>query len=335
MYNLPKPSIVITALSLIGSAALLCLSTSSTHAEESSLIGLGTTPSAEEIAGWDTDIRPDGHGLPDGEGDFSLGETIYDEKCSVCHGIFGEGEARWPKLAGGDVSELHIERSEKTIGSYWPYATTIFDYINRAMPFHQPHSLSNDEIYALTGYLLYLNDLVDDDYVANRDFVIAMNDEMPNRDGFIPDDRPDTNNTRCMVDCIQPHEIVVQSEAAVLKVTPEDGKEADVGNADLPPAAESAEGSNTSLVSLSVEDMTKAAMIYNNSCGVCHNNGVAGAPKLDDLVVWQPRIEKGLDMLHNNAINGINAMPPKGGNTSLSDEDVMLVVDYMIAKVTN
>lgn len=332
MYNLPKKSMLPAAIGI--AAIAFHFSCMSAYAGEPTLLGLGTTPTAEEIAGWDTDIRPDGQGLPEGQGDFSLGEAVYDEQCAVCHGVFGESEARWPKLAGGDVADLHVERSEKTIGSYWPYATTIFDYINRAMPFHQPHSLSHDEVYALTGYLLYLNDLVGDDYIANKDFVIAMNNEMPNRDGFIPDDRPDTSNTRCMVDCIQQQEIIVHSEAAALDVTPEDGTETDVGNASLP-SADQGVSSIPSLAALSDDDTTKAAMIYNNSCGVCHNNGVAGAPKLDDLAAWQPRIEKGLDMLHDNAINGINAMPPKGGNTSLPDEDVILVVDYMITEVIN
>jgi len=103
-------------------------------------IGLGTVPTAEEIARWDIDVRPDGYGLPPGSGNAYDGEEIFIDKCSACHGEFGEGAGRWPVLVGGHDT-LASEDPVKTIGSYWPYTSTIYDYIYRAMPFGEAQTL--------------------------------------------------------------------------------------------------------------------------------------------------------------------------------------------------
>ncbi len=121
--------------------------------------GIGTPATAGETAGWDIDIRPDGKGLPPGSGSVEDGEMMYEEQCASCHGSFGEGVGRYPVLSGGEGT-LTAERPEKTVGSYWPYASTLWDYIHRAMPFPQPQSLTDEEVYAITAYVLYLNDLV-------------------------------------------------------------------------------------------------------------------------------------------------------------------------------
>ena len=113
-----------------------------------------------QIAGWDIDVRgEDGAGLPAGKGTVDRGAEVYAEQCAACHGTFGEGEGRFPKLVGG-VGSLRDERPEPTVGSYWPFAPTLWDYINRAMPMPAPHTLSADDVYALTAYILNLNDLV-------------------------------------------------------------------------------------------------------------------------------------------------------------------------------
>ncbi|MGB0903558.1 MAG: c-type cytochrome, partial [Mangrovicoccus sp.] len=122
--------------------------------------GLGRAALPEEIASWDIDVRPDGQGLPEGKGDVWTGEEIFADNCAMCHGDFGEAVGRWPVLAGGQGT-LTDDRPVKTIGSYWPYLSTVFDYVNRAMPFGNAQSLSPDEVYAITAYLLYLNDIVD------------------------------------------------------------------------------------------------------------------------------------------------------------------------------
>jgi Cytochrome c. len=168
--------------------------------------GIGTTATAKEIAGWDIDVRPDGKGLPKGEGSVAQGEPMYEAKCASCHGSFGEGEDRWPPLAGGEGS-LTEDRPEKTVGSYWPYASTLWDYINRAMPFTAPQSLTPHEVYAISAYVLYLNDLVEDDFVLTQSNLASV--KMPNVDNFYIDNRPDTNNKRCMKDCKDPSKIVI------------------------------------------------------------------------------------------------------------------------------
>ncbi len=129
---------------------------------------IGKTAEPEVIAGWDIDVRPDGQGLPDGSGSVEDGEELFEEKCSMCHGSFGEGEGQWPKLAGGEGS-LTEARPTKTVGSFWPYASTLWDYINRAMPFPAPQSLKADEVYAITAYVLNMNEIVDDEFVLTKD----------------------------------------------------------------------------------------------------------------------------------------------------------------------
>ncbi len=144
----------------------------------------------EEVKAWDIDVRPDGQGLPQGKGKVADGETIYAEQCAACHGDFGEGVDRWPVLAGGRDT-LKSDDPVKTIGSYWPYLSTVYDYVNRAMPFGNAQSLKPDEVYALTAYLLYMNDIVDDDQfeLSNKNFTKIR---MPNEKNFTDDARPDT-----------------------------------------------------------------------------------------------------------------------------------------------
>lgn len=144
--------------------------------------GLGTPVSNAELAAWDTSIMPDGTGLPAGSGTPAQGAQIYAQKCVACHGENGKG--------GGIASALipkgpitSINGAEKTIGNFWPYASTLFDYIRRAMPWQQPKSLTNDEVYALTAYLLALNKVIDES--ATLDAAALARVRMPNRDGLI------------------------------------------------------------------------------------------------------------------------------------------------------
>lgn len=192
-------------------------------------LGLGRAATDEEIAAWDIDIRPDGAGLPEGSGDVATGEEIYSERCAVCHGVFGEGIDRWPVLAGGRDT-LKSTRPVKTVGSYWPYLSTVWDYVHRAMPFGDAQSLTNDEVYALTAYILYLNDIVDDEFeLSNENFTEI---HLPNEDGFYPDDRTETaiweKRETCMSDCKDKVEITMR--ARVLDVTP-DAASTDSGDA--------------------------------------------------------------------------------------------------------
>lgn len=279
--------------------------------------GFGEPATEEMIAGWDIDIRPDGTGLPPGSGSVEEGEVLYEEQCAACHGVFGEGEGRWPKLAGG-FGTLAEERPEKTIGSYWPYVSTVWDYVHRAMPFYEPQSLEDDEVYAIVAYLLYLNDLVEDDFVASRETLSAF--EMPNQDGFFVDPRPDVKNAVCMEDCKDPSEIKITWDSTQLGVTPVEhfkSDEEETGGA-VPVEADPNLGLN----------------IYQQACATCHKGGLAGAPIVGDTQQWESRIAQGMDVLVDHAIKGYQGsagyMPPKGGQIQLSDGEVTAAVQYMV-----
>ena len=123
--------------------------------------GIGRPATPEEIAGWDIDVRPDGQGLPPGKGSVKDGEDIYVTRCAACHGEFGEGAGRFPPVAGGHGS-LASHDPDKTVGSYFPYLSTLFDYTRHAMPFGDAQSLTNDQLYAVVAYVLHLNDVVDE-----------------------------------------------------------------------------------------------------------------------------------------------------------------------------
>lgn len=142
---------------------------------------LGETPSPELIAAWDISVAPDGAGLPPGSGTAVEGAPVYAVNCLVCHGQEGEGLLN-DRLVGGHGT-IGGPAARKTVGSYWPYATTIFDYVRRAMPYLQPQSLTNDEVYALTAYLLYLNGIINENDTMNSATLPAI--DMPNRDNFV------------------------------------------------------------------------------------------------------------------------------------------------------
>ena len=269
--------------------------------------GIGTPATASEIAGWDIDIRPDGKGLPAGSGSVEDGEMMYEEKCASCHGSFGEGVGRYPVLSGGEGT-LTEERPEKTVGSYWPYASTLWDYIHRAMPFAQPQSMTDEEVYAITAYVLYLNDLVEDDFVLTADNLASI--EMPNKDGFFFDDRPDTSNTDCMKNCKDPASVKITSEPSIATLQEEE---------------------IVAVVEVAPEGGEK---IYQQACLMCHGAGVAGAPMTGDAAAWSARIAQGREKMVSNSINGIGVMPPKGGQTQLSDEEVASAVDYLVKQAT-
>ena len=142
---------------------------------------LGRVATAQEVAAWDISIPPSGEGLPAGSGTAKQGEAVYVAQCQACHGPKGAGKPADP-LVGG-VGSLATGKPVRTVGSYWPYATTLFDYTRRAMPATKPLSLSNDEVYAVTAYLLYLNGIIPESAEMNARTLPQV--KMPNRDGFI------------------------------------------------------------------------------------------------------------------------------------------------------
>lgn len=187
------------------------------------VLHIGRKALDEEVIAWDIDVRPDGLGLPKGAGNAMDGVDLYDANCASCHGDFGEGTGRWPILAGGQDT-LVDDRPEKTIGSYWPYLSTVYDYIRRSMPFGNARSLSDDDVYAITAYLLYLNDLVEEDFELNSENFASI--KLPNEANFIADNRAaepyrsTTAESVCMTNCKDSPAEVTQ-RARVLDVTPD------------------------------------------------------------------------------------------------------------------
>ncbi len=182
---------------------------------------LGSIATSQQVKGWDIDVRPDGVGAPIGSGTAFDGEEVFAQQCASCHGDFGEGVDRWPELVGGEGT-LNTHDPLKTTGSYWPYASTMFDYIYRAMPFGASQSLSFDETYQIVAYLLYMNDIIDEDFVLSHQNIGSI--KMPNQEGFLlPDPRPDVSivdGNPCMKNCNVPFKVI--GKAIDIDVTPEE-----------------------------------------------------------------------------------------------------------------
>ncbi len=279
--KMPADAPVLTAESAPANMyfGLIAAAEASTVAEGK--FGLGRPALPEEVAAWDVDVSPDGTGLPEGSGDALTGEALFEDNCAACHGSFAEGVDNWPKLAGGEDS-LADEDPLKTVGSYWPYLSTVWDYVHRSMPFGNAQSLSPDEVYAITAYILYSNDMIEDDFVLSKETFLDV--EMTNADGFIIDDRAETEYAMwraepCMEDCKDSVEITMR--ATVLDVTPEEtaAKETAVEQAaatDMPKATEPAPAVETAApVAVAAIDEELAASGENvfKKCKSCHQVG--------------------------------------------------------------
>ncbi|GAC1417778.1 MAG: hypothetical protein NVSMB5_08740 [Candidatus Velthaea sp.] len=195
-------------------------------ADQPKNLGIGKPITEAQIAPWNIDVVGlTGAGLPPGKGSVAEGTTIWESKCASCHGVFGEGAGKFPVIAGG-AGSLKADTPEKTVGSYWPYAPTLFDYIKRAMPFYAPQSLTDHEVYALTAYVLNLNDIVPKTAVLDASTLAAI--KMPNRDGFIRAEW-DTKNVACMSNC-KPGPAKISSDLVSLHVTPDEKEAGSVGS---------------------------------------------------------------------------------------------------------
>lgn len=265
-------------LKLVGSSAL-CASLIAAPAMADKM-GLGRTALPEEIAAWNLDVSPDGTGLPVGSGSALDGEEVFAEHCAICHGDFAEGVDNWPKLAGG-AGTLADEDPLKTVGSYWPHLSTAWDYVNRSMPFGAAQTLSEDDVYAIVAYILYSNDLVDDDFVLSNENFLDV--EMPNKDGFILDDR-ETSEAHfwkaepCMSECKDTVEITMR--ATVLDVTPDEGEAEDAAAPveEAAPAQEEAKveeapKEETAVVAALDADLVAKGEKVFKKCKACHQVG--------------------------------------------------------------
>ena len=328
---------------------------------------IGRTPTKREITAWDVDVKPDGTGLPEfdmkngevvlgddgkpkkAQGSVELGNELYDAQCVMCHGDFGTGGKGYPRLAGGTKESLKIQRLNpadenpnpetpiRTIGSYWPFASTLYWYVQDSMPFPHPKSLSNSETYAITAYLLSVNNItidgeeLEDEYVLDKQKLMKV--VMPNHDGFYPevdtkDPKQGVKNmtallsdpkiygtgTRCMKDCIKED---IQNLLMKINIDL-------TANSNQPMSVVRSLPTAENKVSQSF-----GQKVYEESCATCHGNPALGAPVLGNKEAWAKVVSKGVEKVYHNGINGINSMPPKGG-TDLNDEQIKEVIDYMI-----
>jgi cytochrome c len=325
--------------------------------------GLGRAALPEEIAAWNLDVHPDGAGLPDGQGDALDGEEIFATQCAACHGDFAEGIGNWPKLAGG-MDTLDRKDPLKTVGSYWPYLSTTFDYIRRSMPYGNAGTLSADETYAIVAYILYSNDLIADDFVLSKDTFLDV--EMPNADGFILDDRMETEFTKwvgepCMTDCKDAVEVTMR--ALVLDVTPEEtaakAETVQVASTDTTttaePAAVAAQEQAVPAPEVAAADpalIAEGEKVF-RKCAACHQvgdgaknrvgpilNGVVGAKAghIEDFKyskALMTRAEEGL-IWDDEALAGFLSAPKKylkgtkmGFAGLKKDEEIAAVIAYL------
>lgn len=310
-------------------------------------INNGRIPTANELKAWDTDVMADGTGLPEGHGTASEGSDIYDAKCVSCHGDFGSGGAGYPSLAKGNayslketlLSQRSVEGADgpvRVFGNYWPQASTLWWYIKDGMPHQMTGSLTEDEVYALTAYILQLNEikidgvLVESDYELNREKFLKI--VMPNKDGFEPNIAGKNSlpgirayyanpanygaikvkpSERCMKNCQAPTvKTVYVTNGGIKDFVPPMATAKDL------PKVESKE--------------FNTAKAYEENCAACHANKSMGAPAIGDAKGWAAVMKKGMPAVYKNGIEGINGMPAKGGS-NLSEAEFKLVVDYIIS----
>jgi len=191
---MPMHSTGVTMLALV---LALAATIGATGIQAQSPYGIGRAATPAEIAGWNIDIGRDGSGLPPGSGTVSHGREVFEQQCAACHGDKGQGGIG-DRLVGGQGT-LATQKPVRTVGSYWPYAPTLFDYIRRAMPQNAPQSLSNEDVYAVSAYILNLNGLLPADATLDAKTMAAI--KMPNHDKFVGDPRPDVKNKACMSGC--------------------------------------------------------------------------------------------------------------------------------------
>ncbi len=310
----------------------------------------GRLATKNELKAWDKDVMPDGTGLPEGSGSVEEGEELYEAQCVMCHGDFGSGGGGYPSLSKGNAVELQktltnnrwkdpeAEGPVRVFGSYWPQASTLFWYIRDAMPHTKSKTLSDDETYALTAYILNINEMeidgeeVDDEYVLNREKFLKI--KMPNVDGFVPNiSGPDAlkgirafyrepknygaikveKSKRCMKNCQEPSAKIARVQGAGIS----DFHPPMNVSKDLPDKKED-----------SVHKMSfDAEKAYEASCTMCHG---AIAPAAKDKDAWAPYVEKGVEKVYANGINGTNKGMPALGGSSLTESEFKQVVDFML-----
>lgn len=308
-------------------AVLLCGVTIASVADAAPRYGFGKPASKEEIAGWNIDVRPDGTGLPLGRGTVAQGQEIYDAKCASCHGTFGESND-YMALAGG-VGTLASGQPIRTTGSKLNYATTLWDYINRAMPFQNPQTLSPDEVYALTAYVLNLNDILPVDAALDQVSILAV--PMPNRDGFTSahglgsrTGTPDTKNVVCMHDCAPPPKL--SSEI------PEYARDT---HGNLADQMRDLRSQRPAAVVASAKPREPAELAKSSGCLACHgvSNRIVG-PGLQEIRARYAKeggAETRLAARVKQGSSGTWGSVPMPAHPQLADQDIRTLIRWILA----
>lgn len=297
---------------------------------------LGHTATPDEIAAWDIDVRPDGRGLPQGQGSVAQGQAVYDSQCASCHGTFGESN-QYMALSGG-IGSLGTNAPQRTVGSRLNYATTLWDYINRAMPFQYSKSLTADEVYALTAYVLNLNDIVPADAVLDRESLPKV--QMPNRDGFTLahglaslTGKADVKNSACMEACAATVEVSSALPSDFTAQIYGDIRQHFRGlatmNHEHAPVAVAAEDTNNRV----------EARLTANGCMVCHGLKTAGVgPAFRQVAARYAGDKAAADLLKSKlkqggaGVWGTTPMPPQ---PQISTADATMIVDWIVAGMAN
>lgn len=259
------------------------------------LTDLGSPATPEEIEAWGPIVGPAGEGLPAGGGTAAEGRSLYDRRCAACHGATGR-EGPDDALAGGQGSLAGVQ-ARKTVGSYWPAATTLWDYVNRAMPFNRPGSLAPDEVYAVVAYVLHLNGIVGEDDSIDAETLPRI--EMPNRDGFVPDPRPD-----------------LAAPPVVASAPPAAGGGAPARRAAAPPAA----GSVLDGV-FTAAQAERGERTFREACAACHDTGEFSGGRFRIGWVGRPVGE---------LFETISTLMPEADPGSLSRAQYASVVAYLL-----
>lgn len=318
---------LVTAITVVLAAAYAVAQTQTPHPP------LGKRATTEQIRFWDIDVRPDGQGLPEGQGSVAEGEVIYEEQCAVCHGTFGDSE-EYVQLAGG-IGTLASSSPIRTVGSKLDTPTTLYDYINRAMPFPNAKSLTPSEVYALSAYILNLNDILPADAVLDKNSLPKV--QMPNRDGYTTDHgfmrvdgKPDVNNTACMKNCEKSVEITSQLPAGFTEQFY--GDISDNFRDYRPERVAARMASHAASVQPAQWDGAKA--IETHLCTVCHasDHKVIG-PSYKDVAKRYSADPERIAKLRNSIKNGASGtwgIIPMPAQTNLADDEIERLVTWIL-----
>jgi len=342
-------------LPLVASTALVALAgpafAQGKAAADGPKYGLGRAATPQEIMGWDIDVRPDGHGVRKGKGTVAQGQDLYDAQCASCHGTFGESNRYMPIAGGvkpddlktGRASSLREPSGMRTVGTKLNYATTLWDYINRAMPWTNPQSLTADQVYAITAYVLHLNEIVPADFELNDGNLTKV--AMPNRNGMTTNHglgsvkgKPDVQGSSCMKDCVK--EVKVTSELPefarnqhgnLAEQKRSIGPARGIDTTRYDPSASAAKPAPVAAASAAADPK---ALLAKNACTACHGmtNKVVG-PGFNEIAAryqGKPDSEAYLAKKIKAGGEGVWGPVPMPPQAALKDDEAQAIAKWIV-----